>query len=215
MNRRSLTPLVLTIVLVAGVSVLGWHKLAAWRGFDRAVGAAVVSAYLVWALWEGRISLRDARHESVRSDRWTAEPYALAQGATAFSALLLESAPRVLPGHWLAAGALVFGAGALLRTWAVVALGELYSHRVRIADDHAIVRSGPYRWLRHPAYSGMLLAHVGLVAVFFNWVSATLVAGALVPAIVRRIHVEERALAAVPGYSAFCRHRARLAPLLW
>jgi protein-S-isoprenylcysteine O-methyltransferase Ste14 len=61
----------------------------------------------------------------------------------------------------------------------------------------------------------MLLLHAGLVLVFFNWLSLLLLLGALLPALVRRILVEERTLLNLAGYSEFCRHRARLVPYVW
>lgn len=107
------------------------------------------------------------------------------------------------------------GVGLALRFMAVRTLGELYSHRVRITSEHRIVRTGPHAWLRHPAYSGMLLAHFGLLLVFFNWVSMAFICVALAPMLVPRILVEERTLESLPGYADFCRGRARLIPLVW
>lgn len=215
MPRRAALPFVLGLLLVAGVAGLGWRKLAAWHGHALVVGAAVIAAYLVWIAWELRVSARDARRPALRADRWTAEAYALAHGTTALSALLFATRWPVWPEAFLAGGTLAFACGVALRLWAVRALGECYSHRVRVAESHAIVQSGPYAWLRHPAYTGMLLAHAGLVMVFFNWIGAALLVVALLPAIVMRIRVEERALAAVPDYREYCLARARLVPWIW
>jgi len=59
------------------------------------------------------------------------------------------------------------------------------------------------------------MAHLGLALVFFNWVSFTILLGALLPAVVVRILVEERTLVALPEYAEFCYRRARLIPLVW
>jgi protein-S-isoprenylcysteine O-methyltransferase Ste14 len=61
----------------------------------------------------------------------------------------------------------------------------------------------------------MLLAHLGLVLVFFNWLGLVLLFAALLPALVIRILVEERALASLPGYAEFCASRARILPHIW
>jgi protein-S-isoprenylcysteine O-methyltransferase Ste14 len=215
MSHRSFAPLLLSVILTVGVVLLSWFKLCSWHGSALIVGTSVSFAYLAWIFWEARVSLRDSTYASVRSDCWTAEAYALSQGGTALTALFFVSHWPIRPGVCIVGGALAFGCGVVLRMSAVRELGTLYSHRVHVTDAHRIVQTGPYKWLRHPAYSGMLMAHVGFVALFFNWLSVALLFCALLPAIVIRIHVEERALAHVPGYAEFCRRRARLVPLIW
>lgn len=123
-------------------------------------------------------------------------------------------------GPWLPIGLAVFAAGIGLRAWAVVTLGRSYSHRVRTpdglkADGSGIVSHGPYRLLRHPAYTGMLLAHVGIGVLFFNVFVVLALGLALLPALVRRIHVEEEHLLQLPAYRDFAAARARLAPGVW
>jgi len=76
---------------------------------------------------------------------------------------------------------------------------------------HEIVDSGPYRFVRHPAYAGMIAAHAGLTLFFFNWVTLAV----LVPAIVLRILVEERMVFGIAGYSDFARTRKRLISAIW
>jgi protein-S-isoprenylcysteine O-methyltransferase Ste14 len=215
MTRRSSVPLVLGTVLSLGVIVLAWRKLGEWHGPAALLGATVSLGYVAWVLWELRVSVADMKHPSVQADRWTVEAYAVAQGATALTALLLPTHHPLWPALFMGLGAFVFGGGVLLRVVAVRALGASYSHRVRVRDAHLVVSTGPYRWLRHPAYSGMLAAHLGFVLVFFNEVSLSLLAAGLLPAVVARISVEERALQTVPGYAEFCRDRARLVPFVW
>jgi protein-S-isoprenylcysteine O-methyltransferase Ste14 len=103
----------------------------------------------------------------------------------------------------------------IVRASAVIELGQFYSHRVQVTGTHQVVQTGPYRWIRHPAYSGMSVAHLGLVLVFFNWLSLVLLLAALLPALAIRILVEERALAKLPGYVEFCASRARILPYIW
>jgi protein-S-isoprenylcysteine O-methyltransferase Ste14 len=194
---------------------ISWLKLREWTGIARFLGAGVSLTYIAWILWETRTSLRDAKHESVRSDRWTGEVYALAQGGTALTALFFESDWQLQTRACMIGGVFLFGCGVVLRVLAVRELGEFYSHRVHVTDGHRIVQTGPYKFLRHPAYAGMLLARSGFVSVYFNLVSFALLIGALLPAIVLRIRVEELALAILPEYSGFSRRRARLVPLIW
>lgn len=88
-------------------------------------------------------------------------------------AILLLVAPRTLPWgflgerliadgattHWI--GAAVTAAGLAFAVWARVHLGSNWSGTVTVRNDHELVRSGPYGFVRHPIYSGVLLAMVG------------------------------------------------------
>jgi protein-S-isoprenylcysteine O-methyltransferase Ste14 len=112
-------------------------------------------------------------------------------------------------------GMLFFLAGAVYRLWAVRALGEFYSHKVQTVSNHTIVDSGPYRFTRHPAYMGMIIAHVGICLYFFNWVVLAVFCLVMVPAIIFRIIVEEKVLFEVDGYDAFAKSRKRLIPAVW
>jgi protein-S-isoprenylcysteine O-methyltransferase Ste14 len=86
---------------------------------------------------------------------------------------------------------------------------------VRTPSENTIIADGPYRFLRHPAYAGMLLAHVGILVLFFNWFLLIAFTAVFVPVLVRRIRVEESHLLTIPEYQAFAAHRARVAPGIW
>lgn len=60
-----------------------------------------------------------------------------------------------------AAGAALTAAGALFAIWARIYIGSNWSSRVTLKEDHQLVRSGPYAFVRHPIYSGLLLAMLG------------------------------------------------------
>lgn len=129
--------------------------------------------------------------------------------------------PRWLPGGDFTLGRAgrtamlgLFAGGIALRWWAIVALGRFFTVDVAIHDDHELVRRGPFALVRHPSYSGALLALVALSLTFENVAS---VAGLVVPvtaALVYRIRVEERALAAAFGerWIAYCATTKRLIP---
>lgn len=60
-------------------------------------------------------------------------------------------------------------AGVALAIWARWSLGENWSARVSLKVDHELIRSGPYARLRHPIYSGLLLAIIGTALVIGEW----------------------------------------------
>ncbi|MCA1638381.1 MAG: isoprenylcysteine carboxylmethyltransferase family protein, partial [Acidobacteria bacterium] len=66
-------------------------------------------------------------------------------------------------------GLLSLLAGIIIRWTAIYSLGKYFTVTVLIKTDHRLIRSGLYKHLRHPAYAGTLLAHLGLGLSFSNW----------------------------------------------
>jgi protein-S-isoprenylcysteine O-methyltransferase Ste14 len=175
---------------------------------------ALLLAYLGWLAIEWRLAVGEIVKGSTQTDRGTCELYAFGRAATVLSALALPIQWNSV-GIWYPIGCTIFLAGVFLRLSAIHYLGAYYSHRVRLRESHRIVSDGPYRVLRHPAYSGMILAHCGFVVCFFNVTSAAILLIILAPAVILRIRVEERVLFELDGYREYARNRARLIPLLW
>jgi protein-S-isoprenylcysteine O-methyltransferase len=104
--------------------------------------------------------------------------------------------------------------GLAIRWLAILTLGRFFTVNVAIQADHSVVETGPYRFVRHPSYSGLLLAFVGLAVFFANWLS---ILGLLVPitlAVLNRVRKEEQALLASLGlpYAAYCARTKRFIP---
>jgi protein-S-isoprenylcysteine O-methyltransferase Ste14 len=114
-------------------------------------------------------------------------------------------------------GLLMMAAGLVVRLWAILTLGRYFTVDVRVHDGQTVVDRGPYRWVRHPAYTGLLVFVVGLGVALTNW--ASLLVLALLPAVglLVRIRSEERALLAGLGddYRRFAATRRRLFPGIW
>jgi protein-S-isoprenylcysteine O-methyltransferase Ste14 len=96
-------------------------------------------------------------------------------------------------------------------------LGRFFTVDVRVHANQTIVDSGPYRWVRHPSYTGLIMFNVGLGLALSNW--AALAVMLLLPTggLIVRIRLEERALVAQLGddYRRFAGTRRRLLPGVW
>jgi protein-S-isoprenylcysteine O-methyltransferase Ste14 len=117
---------------------------------------------------------------------------------------------------WLVGSALV-AAGIVLRARAVRHLGRHFRTHVTIMDDHELVDDGPYRRVRHPSYTAMLLSCAGLGLAMGNLVALILLTLLPTAALANRIRVEERALAKAFGreWDAYRARTAALIPGLW
>ena len=121
-------------------------------------------------------------------------------------------------GVWIfALGVLIGWLGLLLRWWSFATLGKYFTVVVKTSKDQPVVDRGPYRLLRHPSYTGLLLAFVGCGLMTGNWLSTAGSVTLAVTALSYRIRIEERALNDALGdrYRDFAKGRARLVPFLW
>jgi protein-S-isoprenylcysteine O-methyltransferase len=108
-------------------------------------------------------------------------------------------------------------AGLALRWYSIIYLGRFFTVNVEIAADHQLIDSGPYRRLRHPSYTGALMAFLGLALCTQNWASFAIMVVGPTAAFLYRIHVEEAALAGAFGerYRLYMQRTARLIPAVY
>lgn len=114
-------------------------------------------------------------------------------------------------------GLVLMSGGIALRQWAVNVLGAFFTTDVRVRADQTVVERGPYRWVRHPSYTGMIMTFVGIGLALGNWASLAVLVVVPTAGLVLRIRSEERALLEGLGepYRRFAASRARLFPGLW
>jgi protein-S-isoprenylcysteine O-methyltransferase Ste14 len=107
--------------------------------------------------------------------------------------------------------------GLAVRAWAIAALGRSFRTTVEVDPGQAVVTTGPYRWVRHPSYSGLLAIVAGFGLAEGSWLALLACLAFLLPAILRRIRVEEAELERVLGepYRAYEARTARLVPRVW
>jgi protein-S-isoprenylcysteine O-methyltransferase Ste14 len=155
-----------------------------------------------------------------------------AGGARALDAVLLLTAaflmgargvlPEPLTARFIPADVTVFAlatvltvAGLLFSVWARAHLGSNWSSTVTLKAEHALIRSGPYRFVRHPIYSGVLLALLGTVIALGEWrgvIALVLLFGAFF----RRTRAEETQLRTIfPDYEQYAGTTAALIPYIY
>ncbi len=124
---------------------------------------------------------------------------------------------RILPSDpWIEnLGIAITAAGLLFAIWARFHLGRNWSGQVTVKVGHQLIRSGPYRWVRHPIYSGMILALIGtaiskgqlggFVAALLLWIGFTL-----------KSRIEERFMANTfgPEYEQYSQSTGAIVPRL-
>lgn len=171
---------------------------------------------LVWCLGEVIFAL-SRRADSKRSggrDRGSLGVLWIAITIGIIGAVSLRPyAPIPLPGAArLGIGFVLLTAGFALRAAAVLTLRESFTVNVAIREGQKVIDSGPYAYIRHPAYTGLLLNLLGFGIALGSWAS---VAAILIPpaiAIAYRIAVEERALVDAFGddYRRYAARKRRL-----
>ena len=136
----------------------------------------------------------------------------------------LHLAPHFVPAAAIrpatvafAAGMVVLVAGLVLRGWSILTLGEYFTGVVMVSADQPVITAGPYRVLRHPSYTGFLLACAGFGLAAANWVSVAARVLLSLAVFVWRIRAEEAALLATLGdrYRAYAAQHKRLVPFVW
>lgn len=115
--------------------------------------------------------------------------------------------------HALAAAALI-AVGLYLRWRALAALGPLFSIKVVLRADHRLVDDGPYRTIRHPNYTGLVLVMLGTASILQSPLALGAVLLLWLPALLLRIHQEESALRSHFGdaYARYAQRTWRLVP---
>lgn len=166
-----------------------------------------IGMLLAGGVWLGFVvfwGLTAGRRGSTKSEE-SPESRALHQNLLYLGLLLLFVSipgmrwPLIVPNDWhVQVGLGIMAAATLLHVWARVHLGRNWSSEVRIKSDHQLVRTGPYRFVRHPIYTAILGLAIG-TALVSGRVLSLLGASVFAFAYIRKIRIEERSLGATFG----------------
>lgn len=160
------------------------------------------------------VSVKDFSESHASFDKLTREVYAVSQFLVITSAIYFSdpfgNAPLLM-----IAGFCVTIFGIFIRVYSVHYLGIYYSHEARLITGHKVVSTGPYSIIRHPAYLGMIMAHIGVVLALYNYIAIFIFLFLFIPFLVIRIFVEERMLLQLDGYKEYSLSHKRLVPFVW
>lgn len=114
------------------------------------------------------------------------------------------------------AAAVMFGVFLVFRIWSHVVLGRSYSATVEIRDDHKLVKNGPYKYIRHPIYTGTILSLM-CIPVFTSSLTGFLLSLLSIPLFIYRMNKEEIMLVEEYGdeYTEYQKETWRLFPYIY
>jgi len=124
--------------------------------------------------------------------------------------------PGARSSQWLIGAGLIF-AGLLMRFWSIAALGKFYTNLVAFQQDHKVVKSGPYKFIRHPGYAGAYLVYAGFGVAMGSVIGLVLVMVLIVYAFQRRIAVEEKVMVEGLGdeYRSYIQSTKKIIPFIY
>jgi protein-S-isoprenylcysteine O-methyltransferase Ste14 len=168
-SNRAACDVLVVIVAAAAVAEVAATHLGQGRNGRRRIGRSIAEAVLL-------TRRPDSAHAD---DRGTKQilVFAALVGLLAGWGIAHVPALRTYADTWwtLAVGAIIALAGVCLRSWSVWTLGRHFRREVTIEADQNVITTGPYQWVRHPAYAGNLLTYGGLGLALGSWVSAAVV----------------------------------------
>ncbi len=122
----------------------------------------------------------------------------------------------ILLGDAFFAGIIILLLGVGIRQWAVAVLGKYFSHVVGIQKDQKVIDIGPYHYVRHPSYTGILLIQIGIALMFQSWAAVLVAVISFSLAYGHRIRKEEKFLVEELGddYRKYMTKTKRIIPFL-
>ena len=191
--------------------------------FEHGAAATVFNVAIgVWAVFEVAMAVRQRRLAGGRSVR---DPsgfvVAVCIPGAVFAAVRIgRDGALPWPGGrvWpVVAGLVLIAAGIGLRAWSIATLGRFFQYRIQVQAEHRVVADGPYRYVRHPSYSGLALVLLGIALASGDVLSLVAVAVIGGVGLAARIWAEERQLTEALGaeYRQFAARRKRLLPGVW
>jgi len=179
--------------------------------------------YFIWLVSE---IIHTFSHR-VEPNSWTNDPYS-------GQAVKISLVTAIFLANWLVRmqtwatiswhPALIFGLGVVLmisgvifRWYVIRVLGKYFSVQLAVQPGQTVMKDGPYRWIRHPSYTGSLITMLGLGMAFTNWLCLISVPLITLVGYIYRANVEEQMLVNALGdsYREYMKHTKRFIPFVY
>jgi protein-S-isoprenylcysteine O-methyltransferase Ste14 len=189
--------------------------------YDLVIATIIPALWLVWLVYWW-YSARDVKR-TARPEPFTSQ---LKHRAPLIVGILCFAAPRWLPRpltarfvpaglFFPALGTLMLVLGLGFSVWARRHLGRNWSAHVVVKEDHALIRSGPYRRVRHPIYTGILFAMLGMALAIGEWRALIGLAAMVLSFAIKSRQEERRMRETFAEYAEYQRSTAALIPYLY
>jgi protein-S-isoprenylcysteine O-methyltransferase Ste14 len=196
-------------------NLMGWFLLAIGIAYP----AGIVIYYFIRhePFWRSRDRSGIAWEEKNDLSFWVILPGFL----VTFFASPLEwlFLPAILPRTiWMQIIGVIFILMSLgLRIWVRRTIRNQYTGHLEIQKDQTLVKSGPYRYVRHPGYTGFLLMTLGVAIGYSSLIGLIAIPILLLPGLAYRMRIEEKLLIAQFGdeYKSYSSQTKKLIPLIW
>jgi protein-S-isoprenylcysteine O-methyltransferase Ste14 len=185
----------------------------------------LVMSFLIWRVIEASVDIRTFQRLRAGAQRQDKGSHVVLLCLIVLGLLLaillalkvpataITSAPDIF--FWL--GIVLMYAGIALRLYAIKVLGRSFTTSVAVAPDQTVIEAGPYRLIRHPSYTGILITLLGLgLSLTSNWLSLLVIIGCALIGFSYRIRVEEHVLQESLGqrYQDYMQRTKRLIPFV-
>ena len=192
----------------------------AWYFFGLAFAYSVAAVIVMVRLAPDLIRVRSEKHEGTMWWDKVIVPLLIVMMPAVLAVAGLDTGRF----HWsrvgvfaAAAGTVLFIGGAMFTQWAMVS-NPHFEPTIRIQKErgHKVVTGGPYRFVRHPGYAGMIAANVGIPLILGSLVALIPVAIIILLVVIRTILEDALLRRDLPGYAEYAaRVRYRLCPWVW
>jgi protein-S-isoprenylcysteine O-methyltransferase Ste14 len=114
-------------------------------------------------------------------------------------------------------GIILIVTGIIFRIWSIYTLGKNFTAAVMFKEKHQLITTGPYRFLRHPSYTGAFFAIIGCAFLLETYLGALIAAACMFTAYYFRITAEEKALVDFFGndYKELQKRTYKMIPFIW
>ena len=127
------------------------------------------------------------------------------------------AAPIIITNVMVYFGSALIVIGMLIRFIAIRTLGKFFTVNLAIQGDQNLIKTGLYKYIRHPSYSGSLLSFVGFGLSLNNWLSLTIIIVPILITFINRINIEEKLLLEQfgSGYEDYKKRTRQLIPWIY